>query len=44
LEDAELVAKSQDLRGERCAREEKRAEQDDDNTHDAHGSTSVRDP
>jgi hypothetical protein len=42
LEDAELVAKSQDFRGERCTREKERAEQDDDNAHDAHHGPSVR--
>jgi hypothetical protein len=41
LEDAELVAKSQDFRGEHRTPEKERAEQDDDNAHDAHGYASV---
>ena len=36
LKDAELVAKSQSLCGERCTREKKHAEQDDDKAHGAH--------
>ena len=41
LEDAELVAKSQYIRGKRCTSEEERAEQNDDNTHDAHAIISI---
>ena len=41
LEYAKLAAQSQDLRGERCAREEARTEKNEDNMHEAHGYASV---
>lgn len=41
LQDAELLTQYQVLRSERCTREEDRAEQDDDNAHDAHHGPSV---
>ncbi len=43
LENAELVAKSQGFRDEHRTPEKERAEQDDDNAHDAHGYASVWD-
>jgi hypothetical protein len=42
LQDAELVAKSQVFRDERSTGKQERAEQDDDNAHNAHGCASVR--
>ena len=42
LEGNDLMTKSQDFRGERCALENARAEQDADNMHDAHVILSVR--
>ncbi len=42
LEDAELVAKSQVLGGQGCAREEERAEEAEDQPYHVHRVASVR--